>query len=584
MRTSAPRLRRRAVALLLALAACRPATPPGTAAAPAAAYDVIVEGGRLVDGSGNPWRYADVALVGDRIARIAPPGGLASARAATRVDARGLVVAPGFIDLQAQSYENFMLGDGRALSMVTQGISTAILGEGSTPAPKNPRSASDFAEGDTATERRLLRYAGPRGFGRWLEDMAARGLSQNVGSFLGAGTVRSYVMGSRADAPTPAEVDTMRAVTVRAMRDGAFGVASALIYTPGAYAGTDELVAIAQAMAPLGGRYVTHLRSEGDRFLEALDEALAIGQRGGVPVEIYHLKASGPRNWAKMDTAIARIEAARARGQEVAADMYLYVAGGNSMTQCIPAPYHVGGKLLANLTDPAVRPRVAADMRRVPSPTENLCEVAGPPNIMLAGLTSERYKPFEGKRLADVMAAEGGAKDWAETIIDLVIAEQGRGPGEILFLMSEENIRKQLALAWMSVGTDAGAMDPAVARGATHPRAYGNYPRLFGRYVREERVLPLEDAVRKVTWAAAARLGLTDRGLLAEGLKADVVVFDAGRITDRATFERPHQLSEGVRWLFVNGRAVLANGAHTGATPGQVVRGAGWDGVRPREP
>jgi N-acyl-D-amino-acid deacylase len=568
-----------AVIALLTASACRQPVV-SAAGSERASFDVVIEGGRLVDGTGGSWRRADVAIRSGRIAQIGVPGSFANRRAQQRIDARGLVVAPGFIDIQAQSYENFMLGDGRAISMVTQGITTAILGEGSTPAPKNPKSASDFAEGDTAVERQLLRYAGSRGFGVWLEGMADRGLSQNVGSFLGAGTVRSYVMGTRSGAPTPAEVDTMRAVTARAMRDGAFGVASALIYTPGAYAGTDELVAIAQAMSPFGGIYISHMRSEGDQFLEALDEAIAIGKRGGVPVEVYHLKASGPRNWPKMAVAIAKIDSARTAGQDVTADMYLYVAGGNSMTQCIPAPFHVGGRLLANLTDPSTRPKVAEAMRQYPSPTENLCQVAGPANVMIVGLTSATYKPFEGKRLSDVMAAANNGKDWAETIIDLVIAEQGRGPGEILFLMSEENVKRQIALPWMKFGTDAGSIDPAAARGMAHPRTYGNYPRLFGKYVREERVIPLEEAVRKSTSAVATRLGLTDRGTLLDGMKADIVIFDAERIADKATFEAPHQLSVGVQHVLVNGVPVVMNGAHTGAKPGVVVRGPGWDGQR----
>jgi N-acyl-D-amino-acid deacylase len=575
-----PRPARVASAILVAgLTACRSLAP----AAPRAsnAYDVIIANGRIIDGTGAAWYRGDLAIRGDRIARITPAGMLASARATRRVDATNLVVAPGFIDIQGQSYQNFMTGDGRALSMVTQGITTAILGEGSTPAPRPARGRTDFDGEDAAIDSTLAAYASPRGFGLWLETMAARGLSQNVGSFLGAGTIRSYVMGTRTTAPNAAELDTMRAITTRAMRDGAFGVASALIYTPGAYAGTPELIEIAQAMAPFGGLYITHMRSEGDQFLEALDEAITIGARGGVPVEVYHLKASGPRNWPKMAVATAKIDSARAAGLDVQADMYLYVAGGNSMTQCIPAQFHAEGKLLANLTDASVRPRVVTAMKQYPSPTENLCQVAGPENIMTVGYQQASMKQYEGKRLHEIMAMRNSS-DWAETIVDLVIGEQARGPGELLFLMSEENVRRQIALPWMKFGTDAGAMDPAQAQGLTHPRTYGNFPRLFGKYVREERVVPLEDAVRKATSAVATRLGIRDRGMLLEGLKADIVVFNPATISDRATFERPHQLSEGVRWVFVNGQVVLAEGAHTGAKPGAVVRGAGWDGVRLR--
>jgi N-acyl-D-amino-acid deacylase len=565
--------------MLSVLAACR--TVPSTGAVASGPYDVIITNGRIIDGSGAAWYRGDIALRGDRIARITAPGLLASAQTTRRVDARDQVVAPGFIDIQGQSYSDFMAGDGRAVSMVTQGITTAILGEGSTPAPRPPRGRTDFDGDDPKIDSTLEAYAGPRGFGRWLDGMVARGISQNVGSFLGAGTIRSYVMGTRTTAPSPAELDTMRAITTRAMRDGAFGVASALIYTPGAYAGTPELIEIAKAMSPLGGIYITHMRSEGDMFLEALDEAITIGKQGGVPVEVYHLKASGPRNWPKMAVAIARIDSARAAGQDVQADMYLYVAGGNSMTQCIPAQFHAEGKLLANLTDASVRPRIVAAMKQYPSPTENLCQVAGPENIMTVGYQAAAMKQYEGKRLNEIMTMRNSS-DWAETIVDLVIGEGARGPGELLFLMSEENVKRQIALPWMKFGTDAGAMDPAQARGLTHPRTYGNYPRLLGKYVREERVVPLEDAVRKASSAVAARLGIRDRGLLLEGMKADIVIFDPATVIDRATFERPHQLSEGIRWVFVNGQAVLAEGAHTGAKPGTVVRGAGWDGVRTR--
>jgi dihydroorotase/N-acyl-D-amino-acid deacylase len=429
------------------------------------------------------------------------------------------------------------------------------------------------AETDTASRRVLSGFTGPNGFSKWLEYMAGRGTAQNVGSFLGDATLRVYVKGEEAGPLSAAERDTMRAMVARSMQDGAFGLASALIYPPNTYASTEDLVEAAKAMAPYGGVYITHMRSEGDKFLEAIDEAMRIGREGGVPVEIFHLKASGPRNWPKMPLAIAKIDSARAAGQDVQANMYLYPAGGNSFASCIPPKYAAGGRLMENLKNPSLRATMVAEMHARDAGYENLCEIATPENVMVVGFRKEPNKRFEGKRLSEIATALG--KDWAEVIIDLNVDEELR-LGELLFLMSEENIRLQLRQPWMKFGTDAGSQDPATAQGMTHPRAYGNFPRLFARYVREQQVIPLEDAVRKASSAVATRLSITDRGVLKAGLKADVIVFDPATIMDNATFERPHQLSTGVRDVFVNGVAVLRNGQHTGAKPGAVVRGPGW--------
>lgn len=557
---------------LVASSACAPrASVESAPSASGAAYDVVIENGRVIDGTGSAWFYGDVALRGDRIAAIAPRGAFRTARAGQRVDATGHVVSPGFIDIQAHSIGHYMLGDGKAISMVTQGITTAIHGEGSSLGPMNDKLLA--AEGDTAVRRVLSQFVGPHGFAKWLEYMVGRGASQNVGSFLGDGTVRVYAKGTEAGPLTAVERDSMKAMVARSMEDGAFGIASALIYPPNTYASTEELIEASKAMAPYGGVYITHMRSEGDKFLEAIDEALRIGREGGVPVEIYHLKASGPRNWPKMPLAIAKIDSARAAGQDVQADMYLYPAGGNSFAACIPPKYAAGGRLLENLGNASLRATIVAELHARDAGYENLCEIAGPENVMVVGFTRPELKKFEGKRLNEIAAALG--KDWAEAMIDLNVAEKA-GLGEILFLMSEENIRLQLKQPWMKFGTDAGSEDPATAQGMTHPRTYGNFPRLFGRYVREQKVIPLEDAVRKASSAVATRLNITDRGVLKAGLKADVIVFDPNTIIDNATFEKPHQLSTGVRDMFVNGVAVLRNGQHTGAKPGVVVRGPGY--------
>jgi N-acyl-D-amino-acid deacylase len=559
---------------ILLAAACARASAPSIPTPAAGPYDVIIGAGRVVDGTGNPWFYGDVAITGDRIARITPAGWLAGAKARRRIDARGLVVAPGFIDIQAQSGEALVGGDSRVVSMVTQGVTTMILGEGATPAPANARVIAMYRLTDTAEVRLLTSFGGAHGFGTWLDAMARHHSSVNVGSFLGAATVRAYVKGEAEGPATPAQLDTMRAVVRRAMQDGAFGVASALIYPPGSYASTGELVEQAKAMAPYGGVYITHMRSEGDRLLEAVDEALTIGREGGVPVEIYHLKAAGVGNWPKAKLLIGKIDSARAAGQDVAADQYAYTAGANGLSSCIPPAAHADGKLLELLKDRSTRAALAAQMQQPGSDWENLCLSATPEGVEVVGFKVDSLKRYEGRRLSDIAQAMG--KPWPDAIMDLTLAEDDR-LGQLLFIASDSNVAMQIRQPWMKFGTDAEGVDPDSMKGQmTHPRAFGNYPRILGRFVREQHVLTLEDAIRKMTWAVAERLSIDDRGMLHEGMHADVVVFDPNTIIDRATYEQPNQLSVGVREVLVNGVEVVRDGRHTGAKPGRIVRGPGW--------
>lgn len=403
--------------------------------------------------------------------------------------------------------------------------------------------------------------------------MQEHGTSANFGSFLGATTVRTYVKGMAQGAPSAAELETMRELVRNAMQDGAFGIATALIYPPGNFATTEELIELAKAMASYGGVYITHMRSEADQFLEAIDEAFRIGREAGVPVEIYHLKAAGRRNWHKAALAIAKIEAARAAGQDVGADMYPYVAGGTGLTACLPPWASADGKLFENLEDLQMRARIRAEILNQTTEWENLCTLATPEGVLLLGLEKPENKSLIGLRLAEIAARQG--KDWIETAMDLILSERQR-IGTIYFMMNEGNVKRQMRQPWIKFGTDAGGVDPERTAALVHPRSYGTYPRILGRYVRDEQTLPLEEAVRKMTSAVASRLSIRDRGLLREGMYADVVVFDPATIADRATFEQPHQLSGGMRYVFVNGTAVVREGQHTGAKPGRIVRGPGY--------
>lgn len=565
-------MRRLLLPMIAALTACAPGAP-GSPAVPAPVpaqvgeYDLIIANGRIVDGTGATWFYGDLAIRGDRIAAVAPRGVLARSGTKQWLDAAGMVVAPGFIDIQGQSDYEFTLGDGKGVSKITQGVTTEIMGEGSSPGPTNA-SYKGF-------DRPSAMYPGPRGFGAWLAAMQANGVSENFGSFLGAATIRVYAKGEAEGPATPAELDTMRAVVRNAMLDGAFGVATALIYPPGNYASTDELIELARAMAPFGGVYITHMRSEGNAWLEAIDEAIRIGQEGGVPVEIYHLKAGGTRNWPKTPAAIAKIDSARAAGLDVQANMYAYTAGGTGLTACLPPWASADGKLFDNIANPETRRRIRADMDRDQNEWESLCQMGGPENVLFARFEQPANKGFVGKRLSEVAQMTG--KEWQEAALDLILSERSRVE-TLFFLMSEENVKLKLRQPWMKFGTDASAQDPATAQGLTHPRSYGNYPRILGKYVREERVIPLEDAIRKMSSAVATRLSIADRGLLRPGFYADVVIFDPATVNDRATFEQPHQVSVGIKHVFVNGVMVLRDGVHTGAKPGRLVRGPGWRG------
>ncbi|CAN5581972.1 amidohydrolase family protein [soil metagenome] len=566
---------------LAALAACASATPAPQAGVPRAmgaeGYDLVILGGRVVDGTGAAWFHGDLGIRGDRIARIVPSGMLREAPARERIDARNLVVAPGFIDIQGHSRESFLSGDGRVVSKVTQGITTEILGEGWTNAPANERTLAGSGDITDPEVQRLARsFIGPRGFDRWLRAMEERGVSPNVGSFVGGATVRAYAKGQAIGPPSPAELDTMRAVIRRAMEDGAFGLATALIYPPGNFATTEELIEIARAMAPYGGVYITHMRSEADQLLEATDEAIRIGREGGVPVEIYHLKAAGRRNWEKTEPLLQRIEQARAAGLDVQANMYPYVAGGTGLNACLPPWADEEGRLLENLRDPQMRARIRAEVLDQQTEWENLCGLTTPDGVLVLGLRKPENAQWVGKRLSEIAAERN--QEWVDAVMDLLLSEEQR-IGTIYFMMSEENVKRKLQQPWMKFGTDAGGIDPDSARGLAHPRAYGTFPRILGKYVREEGVMPLEEAVRKMSSAVATRLSIPDRGVLREGMYADVVVFDPATIADRATFEQPHQLSVGMRHVLVNGVPVVRDGQHTGAKPGRVVRGPGyWPG------
>jgi N-acyl-D-amino-acid deacylase len=552
----------------LALTACQ-APPQKTSE-----FDLLIRHGTVYDGSGAAPRQADVGVRG---ARIAVVGDLAGAHAAREVDAGGLAVAPGFVNMLSWAPDSLYL-DGRSLSDLKQGVTLEVFGEGSSlgPLTEETRRAALAEQGD------LKHPIDWTTLGEGLDALARRGIATNVASFVGAATVREHELGFANRAPTADELKRMQDLVREAMREGALGVGSALIYAPGTYARTDELIALAQAAGEYGGAYISHLRSEGDRLLEALDELIDIARTAHVHGEVYHFKAAGRDNWPKMREAIARIEAARAAGVDVSANMYTYTAGATGLDAAMPPWVQEGGldAWVARLADPAIRARVLVEMRAPAKDWENLLRAAGSAdNVLLVAFANEKLKPYTGKTLAEVARLRGTTPE--EAAMDLVVEDHSR-VGTVYFLMSEDNVRLGLAQPWVALGSDEGSYEPAgpFLKFQPHPRAYGNFARFLGRYVRDEHVTTLAEAVRRLTALPARNLKLRDRGELRPGAFADIVIFDPATIADHATYANPHQFATGVREVFVNGVEVLREGEPTGAMPGQVVRGPGWTGWR----
>lgn len=528
--------------------------------------DRVIRGARVVDGTGNPWFYADVGIVGDKIAAVTPPGQL-SGREILR--AEGRVLAPGFIDIQSHSILP-LLKDGRCLSKLAQGVTTEIMGEGWTPAPFGGKIERPFPQSWTGLEAHQWseRAKGWRRFSDWLESMEGR-VSPNIGSFLAGGTLREYACGMRMGQANPEELQTMRRVMAQAMQEGAMGVAYALIYPPDEFVGTDEIVEVCRVVARYGGVYITHMRSEGDRLLEGVEETLEIARRANLPAEIYHLKASGSRNWSKMPQVIERINQARAEGLDVTANMYPYPASGTGLDAILPTWVAADGKFFENLENPQTRARAKQEVLQGTGDMNT----SQAENIMPVGFYRPENRAYIGKRLSEIAQMRG--QDWVDCVIDLLLSERQR-ISTLYFTMTEDNLRLQVQQPWIKFSSDAGGLDPTTATTPVHPRAYGTYPRILRKYVREEGLIGLEDAIRKMTGAVASRLGIRDRGMITPGCYADLVLFDPLTVTDTATFEEPHRLPIGIHQVFVNGVPVMENGDHTGALPGRFVRGPGY--------
>jgi N-acyl-D-amino-acid deacylase len=556
------------LALILALAVWADAQDDSQQKLQPQSFDIIIKGGTVYDGTGGPPVRADVGIKADRIAAVR---NLSRATAPMVVDAHGLAVVPGFINMLSHS-ESSLIADPRSLSEIKQGVTTQIFGELSM-GPLNDQMKRRLREsqGDVKYDIEWTTLA------EFLTYLEKRGISQNVASFIGAPTIREYVIGLEDKAPTPEQLDQMRELVRREMEAGALGVTTALIYPPAFFAKTEELIELCKVAAKYQGKYTTHMRSEGNQLMEAVQETIRISREAGLPAEIYHLKASGQANWPKMDQVIKMIEDAQRQGLKITANMYTYPAGGTGLDAAMPPWVFDGGREAAykRLQDPATRQKIADAIRTPTNDWENLYLLAGSPDrILLASFKTEKLKPLTGKTLAEVARMRG--KDPIETIMDLVLEDRSR-IGTIYFLMSEDNIRKQIHQPWVSFGSDAASIAPegVFLKSAAHPRAYGNFARLLGKYVREEKVISLAEAVRRLTGLPAINLGLDHRGFLKPGMFADIVVFDPQTIADRATFENPHQLAVGVRHVFVNGVQVLRDGNHTGAKPGRALWGPG---------
>ena len=536
---------------------------------PRAEFDVVIRNGTIYDGKGGAPIIGDIAIKGDSIVAA----GRVSGRGTAEIDARGLAVAPGFINMLSWANEA-LIQDGRSQSDIRQGVTLEIFGEGTSMGP-----LTDSMRQEIIAEQGDIKYDIPwTTLGEYLQYLEDRGVSTNVASFLGATTVRVNVIGYRNRPPTPDELTRMEALVRQAMEEGALGIGSSLIYAPANFARTDELIAMARVAARYDGMYISHMRDEGRHLLEALDELMTISREAGIRAEIYHLKASGRPNWGKMDTLIARVEAARANGLPITADMYTYPASSTGLDATMPTWVQEGGHRawVERLKDPAVRARLGREMRGEDGDYDNFfTNAGGPGGILLAGFKTDSLRYLTGKTLAQVAAMRGTSPE--ETAMDLVIQDDSRVDC-VFFTMSEENVRKEVQLPWVSFGSDGSsdATEGVFLNSNPHPRTYGNFARLLGKYVRDERLVPMPEAIRRLTSLPASNLHLQRRGILAPGNFADVVIFDPTTIRDNATFERPHQYSTGMVHVFVNGVQVLRDGEHTGAKPGRFVRGPGY--------
>ena len=532
-------------------------------------FDVIVKNGTIYDGSGAEPQHADVAIRGDRIAGI---GDFKTAQAKTVIDAKGLAVAPGFINMLSWSTQS-LIQDGRSQSEIRQGVTTEIMGEGESMGPVNDRVREHMlrTQSDIKYDIKWNTLA------EYLHYLENRGISCNVASFIGATTIREYVIGFEDKQPTSEQLEQMRQLVRKEMEAGALGIGTSLIYPPAFYAKTEELIELCKVAAKYQGKYISHMRSEGNRLLEALDELIRISREAGIPAEVYHIKAAGKQNWGKVDDLLSRIEAAQKEGLKITANMYTYTAAGTGLDACLPPWTEDGGypALFKRLRDPATREKIVAEVSKDSDDWENLYIGAGSPDrILLFGFKSDKLKPLTGKSLAEVAKMRG--KDPITTIMDLISEDQSRIES-IYFLMSEENVKKELAKPWISFGSDEASQAPegVFLKSNPHPRAYGNFARVLGKYVRDEKVIPMSEAVRRLSGLPATDLGLDRRGFIKEGMFADVVVFDPATISDRATFENPHQYALGVKHVIVNGVQVIKDGEHTGAKPGRALWGPG---------
>ncbi len=548
----------------LALGCTQPQKPAG--------YDLIIRGGTVYDGSGSSPIEADVGVIGDKIASV---GDLSAETGKNEIDATGLAVAPGFINMLSWSTQS-LLHDSRSQSEIRQGVTLQVMGEGWSMGPVNERVAKNMEDNKDPALDWEIEWAT---LGGYLEHLETRGVSTNVASYVGATTLRIYAIGNDDRPPTEDELEIMRDLVRQAMEEGALGVGTSLIYAPAFYADTDELIALVDVAAEYGGGYISHIRSEGAQLLEAVDELIAIARATGAPAEIYHLKAAGKSNHGKLDEVISKVTAARAEGLRVTADIYTYPAAATGLYATMPPWVQEGGldAWIERISDPELRQRVAEEMRTPTDEWENYFVEAGPENILLIGFKNPELRPLTGRTLAEVAEERGSSPE--ETAMDLVIEDQSRVDA-VYFVMTEENVQKKVAIPWVSFGSDEASQAPegAFLEKMAHPRAYGTFARLLGRYVRDEGILTPEEAIRKMTSLPAENIGIENRGRLEAEYFADIVIFDPDTIQDHATFDDPHQYSTGFLHVFVNGEQVLQDGDHTGATPGRFVRGPGWTG------